>query len=529
MVIDSLRSSWREFQALHDLGLNIPLLQEILGSNRTFHMATTPPHSPTGEGYHSHTVTGAATAAAGTTASTAIELYSQQGQQDQEEEDVNPFKLTPNNNNNSSLTLIELAAAAAEAAKLAVIKEQQHASTGGLATLVTKESNNGSSTALNRLETIDSMVSSWKMKGCTDKFVKYLRLKYNPSQLHAIHTAVDQQGFTLVQGPPGTGKTSTILGILNALHIREYNAYYKQALEAILGAEGQLCRAQAYEHPWLRLIATLSRRKPRILVVAPSNTAVDNVILRVMESGFVDGNGGKYYPKILRMGSGSRHPKIKSITLEELCESELSIADNATNRRELLEVLNEQISGMIKDVAFLQSLLINMQVAFNSSHPLPKHFEIRVDAKSGQPYWVDHKLKNTSLTPPGDKMRMSRVIGGVFNNIEALPDYTYYSHKLTQLLTTLDASSVKRNKIHAIDTMKESNSSSTSGGIGSGGGVNVRELTEDAIIEGTHILFTTLNSAGHPSMESTEFCVTLIDEAAQVRWWRGRKRWRVFC
>ena len=38
-VLDSLRSSWREFQALHDLGLNVPLLQEILGSDRHFEMA----------------------------------------------------------------------------------------------------------------------------------------------------------------------------------------------------------------------------------------------------------------------------------------------------------------------------------------------------------------------------------------------------------------------------------------------------------------------------------------------------------
>jgi hypothetical protein len=33
----------------------------------------------------------------------------------------------------------------------------------------------------------------------------------------------------LVQGPPGTGKTATILGILNAFHIREYNRYYQRA------------------------------------------------------------------------------------------------------------------------------------------------------------------------------------------------------------------------------------------------------------------------------------------------------------
>lgn len=240
--------------------------------------------------------------------------------------------------------------------------------------------------------------------------MRYLRLKYNPSQLHAIHTAVDQQGFTLVQGPPGTGKTSTILGILNAIHIREYNGYYKLALEAILGTEGMKCRAQPYEHPWLKLISRLTHSKPRILVVAPSNTAVDNIILRIMESGFVDGNGGKYYPNILRVGSGSKSPKIKAVTLEELVEKELRNNDNipnstsntttnsnsstntnTTNRREAIELLSTQITDMIKRLAFLQSMLVNLTLAYQQA-PLPEGCEVRVDKDSGQPHWVDHQV-----------------------------------------------------------------------------------------------------------------------------------------
>ena len=244
------------------------------------------------------------------------------------------------------------------------------------------------------------------MKGCTEKFMRYLRLKYNPSQLHAIHTAVDQQGFTLVQGPPGTGKTSTILGILNAIHIREYNSYYKKALEALLGTEGMQCRSQPYEHPWLKLISRLTHSKPRILVVAPSNTAVDNIILRIMESGFVDGNGGKYYPNILRVGSGSKSQKIKSVTLEELVEKELHNNDNTsnnpttnhnnshnntTNRREAIDLLSTQITEMIKRIAFLQSMLVNLTLAYQQA-PLPEGCEVRVDKDSGQPHWVDHQV-----------------------------------------------------------------------------------------------------------------------------------------
>jgi len=273
------------------------------------------------------------------------------------------------------------------------------------------------------------------MKGCTDKFMRYLRLKYNPSQLHAIHTAVDQQGFTLVQGPPGTGKTSTILGILNAIHIREYNMYYKSALDAILGAEGQLCRAQPYEHPWLRLISRLTLHKPRILVVAPSNTAVDNVILRIMESGFVDGNGGKYYPNILRVGAGSKHNKIQAVTLETLVDKELG-TNNTTNRRDAIDALSAQVTQMIQKIAFLQSMLLNLTLAYNTV-TLPDNRELRVDSTSGAPQWVDHHTRTTALVPPDRKMLEKRGASRVYGSIEMLPDYIAYSHQLTQVCANM--------------------------------------------------------------------------------------------
>jgi senataxin len=355
----------------------------------------------------------------------------------------------------------------------------------------------------NRMVVVNSLVGSWRMKGCTEKFMRYLHLKYNPSQLHAIHTAAEQQGFTLVQGPPGTGKTSTILGILNAIHIREFNQYYKLALEALLGPEGHKCRQQTYEHPWLTLVARLTAIKPRILVVAPSNTAVDNIILRVMESGFVDGNGGKYFPNILRIGAGSKIAKVKSVSVEELVDREVALVDGTTDRHEMMERLSGQVTAMITEIAFLQSMLVNLQLAYSQCNPLPTHFELRVDQKTGQPYWVDHHCKSTTFNAPTAKVLEARGAGTTYPTIETLPDYILYSHRLTQLVTAIDAASAKRKKISHMTEMKSS--------------YNLREAAERSVIDGAHILFATLNSVGHPSMESSEFCVTVVDEAAQVR------------
>ena len=504
-VLDSLRSSWREFQALHDLGLNIPLMGEILGNERTFAMATTPPHDAPADAT----------------------------------DEGNPFTLSPQTSveppglaelspplrpsGSSSASVFDSAGSSAGDNSVALrqpafsretsssngIAMNRHASSGASSSssAVTRvqQRDLGAHRLLNRLEVIENVVNSWKMKGCTEKFMRYLRLKYNPSQLHAIHTAVDQHGFTLVQGPPGTGKTSTILGILNAIHIREYNQYYKLALEALLGAEGQQCRNQPYEHPWLKLISRLTSSKPRILVVAPSNTAVDNIVLRIMASGFVDGNGGKYFPNILRLGAGSKSTKIKAISLEDLVEKELSSSEASNNRRDSIDNLSAAITEMIKKIAFLQSMLVNLTTAFHQSAPLPDAFELRVDRVTGQPQWVDHHLRATSLSAPERKLVQVRGPSKLYGTLESLPDYIAYSHQLTQLLGAIESANAKRSKLHAMDTMTSEL-----------GAVHVRELAERSCIDGAHILFTTLNSAGHPSMESTEFCVTVVDEAAQV-------------
>ena len=405
-------------------------------------------------------------------------------------------------------------------------------------TVVTTTAHLHHSHKLNRINTIADLVESWKMKGCTELFMRYLRIKYNPSQLHAIHTAVEQEGFTLVQGPPGTGKTSTILGILNAIHIREYNRYYKLALEVILGPEGQKCRLQAYEHPWLSLITQLTSIKPRLLVVAPSNTAVDNIILRIMKDGFIDGNGGKYYPNILRFGgsynnynnnynntSGSNsssgssnrgiNASIKSVSLDELIRKEINTSTNTTTtttnininnnheRLEYIQKLNKEITIMITELAYLQSLLVNLNKAYLLLPYLPENYELRVDFNNAQPYWVDHLLKTTSTTPPNGKILEIRGKNNLYNSIESLPEYIRYSHKLTQLIGNLDILSIKRKQIYNITDTTSSNN-------------NMYESTENLVINNAHILFTTLNSAGHPSLESTEFCVTVVDEAAQV-------------
>jgi senataxin len=126
------------------------------------------------------------------------------------------------------------------------------------------------------------------------EYVRWLQRTFNESQLEAITAAATSHGFTLIKGPPGTGKTTTLKGLLNSLHLREYSCYYNAVLDV----------ARRPDHETEKAWAAIGNEKPHILVTAPSNAAVDNIVGKVMEEGFCDGEGRRYFPQIVRVGRG---------------------------------------------------------------------------------------------------------------------------------------------------------------------------------------------------------------------------------
>ena len=75
--------------------------------------------------------------------------------------------------------------------------------------------------------------------------------------------------------------------MLNALHLRQYQEYYNAIEKVVTGVTGSDAST------WYEELAALNKAaevKPRVLVCAPSNAGIDNVILKVMASRFVDGH-----------------------------------------------------------------------------------------------------------------------------------------------------------------------------------------------------------------------------------------------
>ncbi|KAA0064225.1 putative ATP-dependent helicase C29A10.10c-like [Cucumis melo var. makuwa] len=183
----------------------------------------------------------------------------------------------------------------------------------------------------------------------TQNFVDYLHRTFNGPQLSAIqwaatHTAAGTSSgtvkrqepwpFTLVQGPPGTGKTHTVWGMLNVIHLVQYQHYYTSLLKKLAPESYKQAHESSSDHVntgsidevlqsmdqnLLRTLPTLCP-KPRMLVCAPSNAATDELLARVLDRGFIDGEMKVYRPDVARVGVDSQTRAAQAVSVERRTE-----------------------------------------------------------------------------------------------------------------------------------------------------------------------------------------------------------------
>ncbi|GEQ71836.1 hypothetical protein JCM33374_g5522 [Metschnikowia sp. JCM 33374] len=133
------------------------------------------------------------------------------------------------------------------------------------------------------------------------------KLGVNMSQAKAIIGANREEGFSLIQGPPGTGKTKTILGIVG--HFLSSTAVNPNTIIA----------------PISNTQSSSDDSKPvsKVLICAPSNAAVDELVVR-LKDGVVNDSGNKTVPKIVRLGRpDAMNASVRHLSLEELIEGQL--------------------------------------------------------------------------------------------------------------------------------------------------------------------------------------------------------------
>ncbi|GLT85964.1 hypothetical protein SLE2022_041290 [Rubroshorea leprosula] len=200
-----------------------------------------------------------------------------------------------------------------------------------------------------------SNYQAWKISGSLHD---YLDENLNKSQKEAIDAGLSRKTFILIQGPPGTGKTQTILGLLSAiLHATPARIHSKAGLwEIHRGPERPL--QEKYKHweqasPWLfganprdiimpidgddgffptsgnelkpEVVNSSRKYRVRVLVCAPSNSALDEIVFRLLKTGVRDENVRSYTPKVVRIGLKPHH-SVETVSLDYLVNQKRDFA-----------------------------------------------------------------------------------------------------------------------------------------------------------------------------------------------------------
>ncbi|CAB9520022.1 Probable helicase DDB_G0274399 [Seminavis robusta] len=331
-------------------------------------------------------------------------------------------------------------------------------------------------------------------------FTSYAEKKFNPSQLKAIVASAHEYGeggFTLIKGPPGTGKTTTLVAVLNSLHIRQYNKYYDQV------------RLIAREKKNRQFALELARKsKPRLLVCAPSNAAVDNVILKIMEDGFVDGQGKRYNPSMIRIGVGQSGEIRRAVSLEQKVDAIFSQYQDLTKLESTIERHKNELVNLNNEITKCRRRIHAIEGA--CPWPLSKDWEIRVDEVNfdadfaqggGRVYFVNHREKATTFeVPPPPEPGENQY------KATAMPEYRALMASVVKLVE----------QCFTIKTQLE-RCTIVKGSIDRGANhMEVRSTLELHVLNSVHMIMTTLGTAGSRTLEGVDkFEVVVVDEAAQ--------------
>lgn len=144
----------------------------------------------------------------------------------------------------------------------------------------------------------------------------------NNAQARAVKSAMDNDAFTLIQGPPGSGKTKTICALVGAILATAKNNGRNNLSRGFVPLKGG--------HP---------QSNKKLLVCAPSNAAVDELVMRFKE-GVRTMTGSVEKVSVVRLGrSEAINANVKDLTLEELVSARLDALPKDPNQKPLGEIM----------------------------------------------------------------------------------------------------------------------------------------------------------------------------------------------
>ncbi|OAE31740.1 hypothetical protein AXG93_4874s1030 [Marchantia polymorpha subsp. ruderalis] len=174
---------------------------------------------------------------------------------------------------------------------------------------------------------------------------EYLQGGHNSSQMQAIQAGLTRKPLVLIQGPPGTGKTQTILGLLSVilhstpaklpakmLNWMKASPWHGNGInprDLIMpedGDDGYFSASHNAFRP--EKVGAKQKLHAHVLVCAPSNSALDEIVLRLLRTGLRDEKGMMYTPNIVRVGLNAHH-SVQSVSMDTLVQHRLSSTERS--------------------------------------------------------------------------------------------------------------------------------------------------------------------------------------------------------
>lgn len=116
--------------------------------------------------------------------------------------------------------------------------------------------------------------------------------------------------------------------------------------------------------------------KAHVLICAPSNAALDELVLRILQHGLLDGSGSRFDPSIVRIGVNVHH-SVKAVSLEAQLEQKLGTGDRVSGlqrERTKLAILQEAVI-VASTLSFAGSAIF---------HRMAKHFDVVIVDEAAQ-------------------------------------------------------------------------------------------------------------------------------------------------
>lgn len=162
----------------------------------------------------------------------------------------------------------------------------------------------------------------------------------NRAQSEAIQAALENDGFSLIQGPPGSGKTKTIIAIVGGL--------LSQSLGSMSNGSAKTSVPVASGSTTSGLAAS-----KKLLVCAPSNAAVDELVMRLKE-GVKTRNGRHHRINVVRIGrSEAINSQVLDVTMEQLVNDRIGgNKDEQSSRSKNAELFkeHEKVCGFLREL-----------------------------------------------------------------------------------------------------------------------------------------------------------------------------------